>query len=205
MDASSAMIEQVAHVKAEQVSMHGPQSLWNKVDTQEDDAQNLSTIPGGSFSHVLAGLLLFLLPDSDKALAECRRVLHSNGVLALTCWPRSDWQSLMGLLVEVRPNKPVYDIPAPWRSEGSIKILVEKAGFGDVRVHTAELSAEYSDPDTLCRWIVQNMPGLRALIQDFTEDEEEKLARIMVAWLQEKNGPAAGVVRGECIICTAKK
>ena len=205
VDASSAMIEQVLHVKAEQSSMHGPQSLWNKVDAQEDDAQNLSTIPDSACSHVLAGLLLFLLPDSDKALAECRRVLQSNGVLALTCWPRSDWQSLMRLLVEVRPDKAVYDVPAAWRSEGSIKVIIEKAGFADVRVHTVEVSAEYSDPDELCRWIVQSMPGLRALIHDFTEDDEERLVRVMAAWLQERNGPATGAVRGECIICTAKK
>ena len=204
LDASPLMIQQVSAKRSER-TIAEPQSRWSKVDVLVGDAQDLSPIPDNNYSHILAGLILFLLPQPEKALAECYRVLKSDGVLVLSCWPSSDWQSLMQLSSKVRPDQPNYDIPKAWRNEESVKALVGESGFKDLHTHTVEIHAAYEDAKSVCGWIIGNMPGLQAVIGDFSVQDKQELDRTMVEWLVEKSGTSTGVLTGQCLICVGRK
>ena len=205
LDSSVDMTAQVLAFKAREIEKDGPTSLWNRVNTANGDAQNLSSISDNTYSHILAGLMLFLLPDSAKALAECHRILKPGGVLALSCWPKTDWQALMSLLPEVRPDKSVYSVPPSWRNEESVSRLVRSAKFRDVAVETGEVRANYADPALFCGWIVDKMPGLQPALADVSAEDKDRLKKVMVSWLERRENSSANVAKGQCLVCMATK
>ena len=206
LDSSADMLNHVSSLRARQIEVRGSeQSLWNKVKTVESDAHDMALLPNDSFSHIIAGLVLFLLPDPPKALAECRRILARGGILTLSCWPTSDWQDLMRLVPRIRPDKAAYDVPSSWRNAEGVSKIVEQAGFGNAIVDTSEARASYDDPRRFCAWIVDFMPGLQKSLADFSDAERDDLKAAMVDWLEAKNGPGPGVVTGQCLVCTVRK
>ena len=86
------MIQQsVARV---QPSVAAGRPAWKAVEARLDDAQDLSTIPDNSASHVLGSLVYFLLPNPRKALEAARRVLtteNSGGVFAMSAMIDAEW------------------------------------------------------------------------------------------------------------------
>ena len=205
LDSSAAMLEQFSAAKDKKIKASDSVDLWNNVAVEVANAQELSSIPDNEFSHILAGIIFFHLPDSSKALAESHRVLKSGGVLALSCWPSSDWQSLMQLVSVIRPGRPTYNVPLQWRTEESVSKHVEATGFVDVTVRTCEVSAKYEDAVAFSDWIVDKMPGLQSALSDFSHEEKTRLKALMVSWLEKKDGIDGGVATGDCLICTARK
>jgi hypothetical protein len=116
-----------------------------------------------SFSHITAGLVLFLLPKPQEALSDCLRVLsreHGGGVLAASCWSHSDWQDLMKLLVQVCPDKPAYEVPQEWQTVDGVRHELEKAGFREVTVDQTKVYVDYDDPVQVYHWLITSIPYL---------------------------------------------
>jgi ubiquinone/menaquinone biosynthesis C-methylase UbiE len=63
------------------------------LETAVMDAEEL-LLPDAVFDRVLGGFCLFFFPAPDRALAEMRRVLRPDGLLALSTWDKrdADWQ-----------------------------------------------------------------------------------------------------------------
>ena len=68
---------------------------WTDVTTAQLDVRDLSSLPDGSFSHVITNLGLPVPRDPDggaqKALAEWYRVLHPGGVAVVSTWADRVW------------------------------------------------------------------------------------------------------------------
>lgn len=158
-----------------------------------------------SFSHVTAGLVLFLVPDYRQAIREIHRVLGRGGIVAASCWPRSDWQELMKLLITVNPNVAPYDISADWKTVESVGALFDEAGFVDVTAVEEDISALYSDPAQACQWLIENIPYLKDNIVDMPQDQVERLHELMISHLKQRSKGTEGKMSGKCLVVTARK
>lgn len=106
--------------------------------------------PTASFDAVLCRWGLMFPADPSAAARECRRVLCSGGRLAAAAWgPREDnaWIDDMHLeLLEqglVAPPDPAAPGPFRFAAPGSLRELLEDAGFFDIEVELLELTYEY--------------------------------------------------------------
>lgn len=205
LDKSPEMLEQVAALKAHSIQSLGSASFWHNVTILQGDAQDLVSVADSSCSHILAGLLLFLLPDARRALHECHRVLKPGGVVAFSSWPTSDWQSLMSLTTKIRPGSQAYRVPAEWRTVESVQELAEDAGFRDVRCGVTEAMIGYDDPLLFCNWVVKKMPGLQPFVVGFSEEEKSRLVEEMVQWLISNIEAQSRSLRFSCLVCTGHR
>ena len=57
---------------------------------QQGDAQNIP-FKDDSFDSIIAGELIEHLPDPDKFLRECRRILRSNGIVIISTPNKKSW------------------------------------------------------------------------------------------------------------------
>lgn len=206
-DVSPNMIRQVQLRRALEVERDA-HSMWGTVDDVVCDAQDLSAMSDDSFSHITAGLVLFLLPKPQKALTECLRVLnseHGGGVLAATCWPHSDWQDLMKLLVQVCPDKPAYEVPREWQTVDSVRNELEEAGFREVTVNQTEVYVGYDDPAQVYHWLIRGIPYLIRHTADLGPVQLEDLKRIMIRHLNRLYGSDGGRMVGTVIVTSGKK
>ena len=89
-DNSPAMVAKTTSIRDEKVASPDVSArekrVWQSLDVTEIDACDMKNVPSTSMSHVVAGLVLHMVPDPEKAVAEVGRVLQSGGVLSLTSW-----------------------------------------------------------------------------------------------------------------------
>jgi ubiquinone/menaquinone biosynthesis C-methylase UbiE len=87
---------------------------------------------------VLAGFVLFMVPEPRTALKEIRRVLteeNGGGAFALSSWLDSEWYQIMLLTNKFRSErKPMVPRKEWWTIEG-VRGELGAAGFRDVDVH----------------------------------------------------------------------
>ncbi len=158
IDLSPAMVERCA---ADAVA----QGL-DGVEVRVDDAEHPDVAPG-SFDAVLAGLVIFFLPDPGAALESFRTALAPDGRLALSTFGSDDdrFASVFGAVAAHIPSPPgadgdehaVPDRPAraqdgPFASSGSITALLEEHGFGSVDHLEADYGIEFRDPEHWIEW-----------------------------------------------------
>lgn len=201
------MINTVRGRKATEVS--GGEKVWARVEAEVWDAQDLKEagVPDESFSHVTAGLLLFMVDRPQSVLEETRRVLKSNGgVFGMTSFKSAGWMDLIGeALNEVRPGTKLPDIPISWASTSSIQDQLEKAGFKDVTAEEVQTFYEFEDPEAMTRFNVANIPSVKMVTADMSEDEIEKAIQWMVEWLEEKFPGGKGQLEGTAIVALGRK
>jgi SAM-dependent methyltransferase len=127
-------------------------------------------------------------PDKQQALAELRRVLRPNGILAVTTWTEMEdnaghW-AMIGALE--RRNIDAQDLRKPFAlsDPASMRTLAENAGFERVRVQTVRLPARYPSAKAFVESIAKGAPSSRlALLKvpatqwaGFLADVEARLA-----------------------------
>lgn len=203
-DISPEMISQVEAQRSKQLQ-DDPESLWKRVTTVASDAQDLAVLKDDQYSHIAAGLVLFLLPEPQKALAECHKHLTPGGTLTASCWPHSEWQDLMKLLGKVCPDKPPYSVPEAWSTIESVRGELEEASFTDIYADQKEIAVEYQDPRQVCDWFMTNIPYFVRNTADLGAEKKQEVHDAMLHELTEKNGQGSGRMVGACIVATGKK
>jgi len=171
IDLSSAMVERCAA----EVAARG----LDGVEVRVDDAEHPEVAPG-SFDAVLAGLVIFFLPDPGAALDSFRTALAPDGRLAMTTFGAEDdrFAPVFGAVAAHIPPPPgadgddgvddgvdgiddgehgVPDRPAraqdgPFASSGSITALLGEHGFGSVDHLEVDYGIEFRDPDHWIEW-----------------------------------------------------
>ncbi|KAF3058466.1 hypothetical protein GL218_05718 [Daldinia childiae] len=205
-DLSPGMIEIVNERKASEVA--GGNDIWKRVETAVWDAQDLAAagVPDQSFSHVTAGLLLLMVERPQDVLAETRRVMKSGGVFGMTSFRSVAWMDLIEeALAAVRPGTKLPPLPAAWASVERIREQLEGAGFRDVLVEEVQTFYEFEDPEAMTRFNVANIPSVKMVTADMTQDEVEKAIRWMLEWLGDRFPGGRGKLEGIAIIATGRK
>lgn len=76
------------------------------IDAQEADAEQLP-YADGEFDCVFAGWVLYHVPDLERALAECARVLRPGGRLVASSYFESNMSELWDLIEGLGPRDPL--------------------------------------------------------------------------------------------------
>ncbi|KAK3639970.1 hypothetical protein LTR56_012144 [Elasticomyces elasticus] len=200
-DFSDGMLEQVQGQKDRADS----DSPWKRVNTKIQNAMDLTDIPDGSQTHVTAGMVYFMVPDPQKALAESLRVLKPDGVLSLSAWEGSEWMDMMNLLPKIRPDKVMPAIPRAWMTTDGVKAEMEKAGFRDVETHQCPVEMPFQDHETFADFFIEKLPHMRALIKDMSEEEVTQLRELMVSGMKKQCPNAPGALKGIALVGVGRK
>lgn len=113
--------------------------------------------PEGPFDVVQAGLVLFFLPDLDRALEGYRRALVPGGRLGFTWFGRPDdrWRPVFEALQadipeERRPRPPGPD--GPFSGVAAMHDHLAARGWSDARTRTLQLDVRVRDADHWFEW-----------------------------------------------------
>ena len=144
-DGAEAMVE-AARRRAEDLGVRN-------VEARTMEAEWID-LPTASVDGVLCRWGFMLLADPEAALRETRRVLRSNGRVALAAWgdPKANpWLSEINAVGEERglAEKPLPGTPGPFAfaEPGRIEGLLDDAGFEDVVVEPLDFVYAYDSLD----------------------------------------------------------
>ena len=131
------------------------------------DAEHPDVAPG-SFDAVLAGLVIFFLPDPGAALDSFRSALVPDGRLALSTFgPEDDrFAPVFGAVAahippppgaaegeeSSTPDRPARAQDGPFATSGSITALLGDHGFGSVDHLEVDYRIEFRDPAHWVEW-----------------------------------------------------
>jgi len=206
-DFSAGMVEQVKQLRVKKMGEleDGPaRRLWNVVEAKVMDAQDLSAMPDNSVSHASASLVLFMVPDSGKAVTEVYRVLESGGVMSCSSWKKASWVNLA--MQAAGKGADSFKLPARWDNVDDVKETLEIAGFVDIQVEEVETSLKVGDAKTLAAWFFGSKnPPLRAVLKDLSEEERVQAKSLLARLLVENKNERTGGVLGTGIVATGRK
>lgn len=148
----------------------------------------------GRVDRVLAGQVLFFLPDLDAALDAYARILVPGGLLACSSWGPDEerWGPVYGALLASVPASTAQELMpsgAAFRTDEDLTTLLDRHGWTDVR-HTSETyDVVFTDPD---EWLASTRSHGALAFWDAIPadrlDEATAQARSLVATLQEADG-----------------
>lgn len=122
-----------------------------------------------------------------KALAETRRVLRTDGRLAISVWgapERNPWASIIARVLIEREHLPAPQPGAPgvfsMASEQRTRGLLEGAGFGNVRTDEVPVTFAYRSLDEYEQWIM-DVGGPLATVTRRLPKEERDAVRAQLA------------------------
>lgn len=151
------------------------------VDARVGDVQELP-LGAGEFDAVVAAWMLYHVPDLDRALSECARVLRPGGTFVAVTNAAADlaelWE-LVGRDVSVRQ--------LTFRSETGEEPL--RRHFGRVERHDLESDVTFADSDALRRYVGSSSLG-RQYLDDVPELSEPFVSRKRVTLFVATNAAA---------------
>ena len=183
IDLSPGMV----HATSEEVTRRGLRNVAVRVGDAEDPG-----FPARSFEAVLAGLMMFITPDPDAALAAVRRVLVPGGRFAMSTFGPGEpgWAAALDAALAFQ-DPPPADRPSTVKGGNGrfdtvdgIATTLAGAGFTDVRTVEIEHAARV-DPEQW--WASAWASGRRAaldLIPDHRRQEAKEAAFAVVERLR---------------------
>ncbi|RMZ86889.1 hypothetical protein DV736_g5879, partial [Chaetothyriales sp. CBS 134916] len=203
-DFSDHLLEVVRKTKQAKSEITG-KNAWDRVEIRNLDAQDLSSIPDDSVSHLTGGMLYFMLPDARKALKETNRVLCPGGIVALSSGKSSEHIDALGEAVEkIRPGTHLTLLSGAWASEVGVKEELEATGFVDVETHLVASSMSYQSHQQLAEMLLQ-MPVMKNVVDGFSEEEKNGLLQGTVDNLKAINPAEPGTLKGVTIAALGHK
>jgi len=141
----------------------------------------------GSFDVVVCVFGIFFVPDMAGAVGELKRVLRSEGRLAITTWgPRffepastAFWNSVR----DIRPD--LYKGFNPWdriSDVDAVRSLLAAAGFTEIEVVAEPGSQSINAPDEW--WPMVMGSGYRGTIEQLSRFDRERIRLENIAFLQ---------------------
>jgi SAM-dependent methyltransferase len=165
-DLSAGMVD----VARERAAVLSP---FEAVEARVADAQALP-FPDGAFDVVVANHMLYHVPDPARAVAECARVLRSDGVLmAATNGPRH-LRELWEVRSEVFGGPPTSVHTDIFGAVSGRSIL--EGSFADVQWRAYEDTLRCTDPDDAIAFLTSSSPGEDASAQEL-RDLRQAVAR----------------------------
>ncbi|KAJ9145022.1 hypothetical protein NKR23_g5530 [Pleurostoma richardsiae] len=202
-DISPSMIAELK--ERQKQSVQDGENDWARLSIKAFDAGDMREIGDNTFTHVLAGNVLYAVPDYRRVLSEVRRTLKPGGVFGYSVNAVAPWVSLMGFIVHVRPDKVAPYPPPIWHTAESCIGLLKEAGFSDVQGKTVDIYMHYDSYEGVVDFLVGVLPFMPRLMSDMTHEEVARSKEVMVEHLKKESPSLPGKMRGEAAIVTGKK
>ena len=177
-DFSSEMLE-VARRRAAELGLRN-------VEHRQIDAEDIP-LEDDSVDGVLCRFGLMLMPDREAVVAEMRRVLRSDGHLALAVWStaqRNPWIAVAGRILDERGHMPPPepDAPGPWAlaDPERLRSLLESGGFPAVHIEEVPILLAYDNVDDFVA-VSTETSGMLARIWADVSDGERDAIKIRLA------------------------
>jgi SAM-dependent methyltransferase len=160
----------------------------------------------GHFDAALSMLLLMLVPDPARVLAETRRVLRPGGSAAAATWDDARFDLIREFWQEARaldPQAPVAEGRRHCVSAGALQQLWRAAGFGRVVEGRIDLEMRFDDIDAIWSALAAGVGPAGAYASALPADRRDALRqRLERRWSPRRRpglrfGAALLVVRGE--------
>ena len=179
--------------------------IWDRIEVRNVDAHDLSSISAGTISHMVSGMVYFMLPDPRKALREAHRVLCAGGIIGISSGKSSQHIDALCKAVErVRPGTNLELMSGPWHFEDGVKAELEATGFVDVETQVEETSMDYLSHKDLASTL-QQMPVIKNATKSFSMDQMTDLEQVIVEELRKVSPDEPGRILGKMIVAVARK
>ena len=203
-DFSSGLIAQVQKHRDAEIAKGN--EAWQRVEARVLDATDLAGVADASLSHVMAGFVLFMVSDPQKALREARRVLGADGVLAQTSWRQSDWVDILAPALQVvRPDLPLVGMPPVWNSADGVRGEMEKGGFRDVAVTEVATAMKVQDPRRLAEFMIRKVPMGAAYRAKMQPAEVERWVEVYAEMIAEACPELPGTLNAVALVGVGRK
>lgn len=159
-------------------------AFWQRAETAVVDVHDCAAFGDNSVSHMLCGLVLFLVPDPAKAIGAIKRVMAPDGVLAISSLQSSDWVKLSMYPLKVRPDLKMVVPTNGCSSAEDVTKHLNTAGFRDIEVIEIENYMAFDNYDTVCRFLLTKLPMSARMISQMTNEEVLKTHELMMADLK---------------------
>lgn len=142
-----------------------------------------------TFDAVLAGFMIFLVPDPRAAVHAWREALRPRGRLAFSTFGRSDEhvQRAREVLGSFAASSLARFEDDPFASRATIAELVSSCGFADVDVAEFTVATHFIDADQWWAWAWT--VGLRGLLERIEPGQRDEACRLAV---EAMTGPGTG-------------
>jgi ubiquinone/menaquinone biosynthesis C-methylase UbiE len=164
------------------------------IEWQTGPAEQLP-FPDGAFDLILCQFGLMFFTDRHQALQEMRRVLAPGGRIVVSVWQGLDQHPFYQILDEVtrrQLGKSSVQAVFALGDAGELRHLLTNAGFQQVVIESASLTARFSNPAEFLAWEINvdaaDTPALQGL------DDEAQQA-ILAAVRQELQAPLQAVMQ----------
>lgn len=176
---------------------------WRRVETMQTDIHDCAELTDDSVTHMLAGFVVFLVPEPVKAVEAMESKLIPGGVLAFSAWESNDWQELMYYPKKVRPDLVMPTPPVDWTQPDGLRKNLNKIGFSKIQVEQTEGYWPFTDYDEICRFILTKMPLAARTISQMSDEEVFQTHALMVSALKAKypSVPAKMVGKATAAYC----
>jgi ubiquinone/menaquinone biosynthesis C-methylase UbiE len=151
------------------------------VDYGVIDAEQID-LEADSVDGVLCQSGYMVMADAAAALSETRRVLRPGGRLALSVWSapeQNPWASIGGRLLVERGHLPPPESGAPgvfsMASAERTRMLLEEAGFREVRTDEVAVRFAFDDVDAYERWVMDVAGPFAMVVRGLPERQRNEL------------------------------
>ncbi|MFI6785115.1 class I SAM-dependent methyltransferase [Micromonospora sp. NPDC050276] len=144
------------------------------VDVRVDDAQQ-PNFPPRSFDAILAGLVVFLLPEPQQALRTYARLLRPSGRLAVSTFAAQDpaFVAAMEALAAHLPEDQPRPTPAadPFADQRAITATMAEAGLVVTAIREHRVESRFRDVGHWMEWMSSH--GGRALLRHIPPERHD--------------------------------
>jgi ubiquinone/menaquinone biosynthesis C-methylase UbiE len=164
------------------------------------DAEKLD-FPDATFDVALSSLGLMYVPDTDRAIAEMRRVIKPGGRVAVVVWGarrQCGWAEIFPI-VDARVKSEVCPLFFRLGAGDALTRELEAAGFTNVRSERLTIPLRYDTPDEACAAAFVGGPVALAYSR-FADDVREQVHAEYLQSIAPYRDGAGYSVPGEFVV-----
>jgi len=148
-----------------------------RIEWRASPAEQLP-FPDGSFDLVTCQFGLMFFTDRHKALTEMHRVLKAGGRVVISVWQGLDrhpfYQSLDAVSRQYLGKSSVEAVFS-LGDDGELRQLLTDAGFQQVKIEPASITARYSNPDEFIVWEIDADPAETPALQSLDAQAQQAI------------------------------
>jgi ubiquinone/menaquinone biosynthesis C-methylase UbiE len=169
-------------------------------------------LDAGSFDAVISRIALMLFPTPAKALTEMRRVVKSNGRVAVIVFSALENNPYHGIVYDTARRIGNIPLPAtgePWMyalgNQAALESVYSRAGFLNVSVQTVPIVRRFSSASDAIRRMRSGAGDVRQLLNRLNESSREVAWADVEQQFKQFEGPNGLVIPGEVLVGVGTK